>query len=62
MSHVAHGPRIAVVGGGIGGLAVAGFLRRAGLTATIHEQAPMLTEVGAGLLKRYDPTRAGYTS
>lgn len=45
-----HGPRIAVIGGGIGGLAAAAFLRRAGLTATVHEQAPALTEVGAGLV------------
>lgn len=42
--------RIAVVGGGIGGLAAAAFLRRAGLTATVHEQASALTEVGAGLV------------
>jgi len=45
-----HGPRIAIVGGGIGGLAAAAFLRRAGLTATVHEQAPALTAVGAGLV------------
>ena len=44
------GPRIAVVGGGIGGLAAGAFLRRAGLTATVYEQAPALTEVGAGLV------------
>ncbi|MEU6142694.1 FAD-dependent monooxygenase [Streptomyces sp. NPDC047081] len=46
----AHGPRIAIVGGGIGGLAVGAFLRRAGLTATVHEQAAALTEVGAGII------------
>ncbi|MFZ3555856.1 FAD-dependent monooxygenase [Streptomyces sp. BH055] len=45
-----HGPRIAIVGGGIGGLATAGFLRRAGLTATVYEQAPEIAEVGAGLI------------
>ncbi|MGC9539061.1 FAD-dependent monooxygenase [Streptomyces sp. UG1] len=50
MPDVAHGPRIAIVGGGIGGLAVAAFLRRAGLTATVYEQASALTEVGAGLI------------
>ncbi|GCB43860.1 FAD-dependent monooxygenase [Streptomyces sp. NL15-2K] len=44
------GPRIAVVGGGIGGLAAAAFLRRAGLSATVYEQAPALGEVGAGLV------------
>jgi salicylate hydroxylase len=41
---------IAVVGGGIGGLAAAAFLRRAGLAATVYEQAPALGEVGAGLV------------
>ncbi|MFG2791945.1 FAD-dependent monooxygenase [Streptomyces sp. NPDC048419] len=45
-----HGPRIAIIGGGIGGLAAAAFLRRAGLNATVHEQAPALSEVGAGLV------------
>ncbi|WP_327714534.1 FAD-dependent monooxygenase [Streptomyces sp. NBC_00490] len=44
------GPRIAIVGGGIGGLAAGAFLRRAGFTATVHEQASALTEVGAGLV------------
>src|ERR671915_261697 len=43
-------PRIAVVGGGIGGLAACAFLHRAGLAATVYEQAPQLTEVGAGLV------------
>jgi salicylate hydroxylase len=42
--------RIAVVGGGIGGLAAAGFLHRAGLSATVYEQAAELREVGAGLV------------
>ncbi len=41
---------IAVVGGGIAGLATAGFLRRAGLDATVYEQASWLTEVGAGIV------------
>jgi salicylate hydroxylase len=42
--------RVAVVGGGIGGLAAAAFLRRAGLEATVYEQTPGLGEVGAGLI------------
>jgi 2-polyprenyl-6-methoxyphenol hydroxylase-like FAD-dependent oxidoreductase len=42
--------RIAVVGGGIGGLAVAGFLHKAGLDVTVYEQAARITEVGAGLV------------
>lgn len=43
-------PTVAILGGGIGGLATAAFLRRAGLSATVYEQAPQLTEVGAGLV------------
>lgn len=43
-------PRIAIVGGGIGGLAAAAFLRRAGLDSTVYEQASALREVGAGLV------------
>jgi salicylate hydroxylase len=43
-------PRIAIVGGGIGGLATAAFLRREGLASTVYEQAARLTEVGAGLV------------
>jgi salicylate hydroxylase len=43
-------PRVAVVGGGIGGLAAAAFLHRAGIEATVYEQASALTEVGAGLV------------
>jgi 2-polyprenyl-6-methoxyphenol hydroxylase-like FAD-dependent oxidoreductase len=41
---------IIVVGGGIGGLAVALALRRAGLDAMVYEQARAIREVGAGLL------------
>jgi salicylate hydroxylase len=43
-------PRIAIVGGGIGGLAAAAFLHRAGLRCTVYEQAPELREVGAGIV------------
>lgn len=43
-------PRIAVLGGGIGGLAVAAFLHREGLSSAVYEQARRLTEVGAGLV------------
>ena len=41
---------IAIIGGGIGGLAAAAFLRRAGLRATVYEQAGRLGEVGAGVV------------
>ncbi|WP_327583706.1 FAD-dependent monooxygenase [Nonomuraea sp. NBC_00507] len=42
--------RIAILGGGIGGLAAGAFLRREGISATIYEQASQLKEVGAGLV------------
>ncbi len=42
--------RIAVVGGGIGGLAAASFLRRAGMDVTVYEQAAGIAEIGAGLV------------
>lgn len=42
--------RVAIVGGGLGGLAAALFLRKAGLEATVYEQAPQLREVGAGIV------------
>jgi salicylate hydroxylase len=41
--------RIAVVGGGIGGVAAANALLQRGLDVRIYEQAPALTEVGAGV-------------
>ena len=43
-------PRIAIVGGGIGGLAAAAFLHRRGLAVTVYEQAARLAEIGAGLV------------
>ena len=41
--------RVIVIGAGIGGLAAAIALRRAGLMVEVHEQAPELREVGAGI-------------
>lgn len=41
--------RVAVVGGGIGGLATGLALHRRGIDVTVYEQAPALGEVGAGV-------------
>ncbi len=41
--------RAVVVGGGIGGIAAAVALERAGIDVQVHEQAQQLTEVGAGV-------------
>jgi salicylate hydroxylase len=42
--------RIAIIGGGIGGIAAALFLQRVGIEATVYEQAPAPAEVGAGIV------------
>ncbi|TMJ26290.1 MAG: FAD-binding protein [Alphaproteobacteria bacterium] len=41
--------RIAVIGGGIGGLSAALHLLRAGFDVHVYEQAPAITEIGAGI-------------
>lgn len=41
--------RIAIIGGGIGGLSAALALTKAGFSVQVFEQAPELTEVGAGI-------------
>lgn len=41
--------RVAIIGGGIGGLAAANALRQQHIDAHVYEQAPALTEVGAGI-------------
>ena len=43
------GPRVVVIGGGIGGLTAAVAFARRGIRAEIYEQAPELREVGAGV-------------
>jgi 2-polyprenyl-6-methoxyphenol hydroxylase-like FAD-dependent oxidoreductase len=43
------GPKIAIIGGGLGGLTAAVALARKGLAAEVYEQAPALEEVGAGV-------------
>jgi salicylate hydroxylase len=42
-------PRIAIIGGGIGGLSAALALYRRGIEVAVYEQSPQLSEVGAGL-------------
>lgn len=42
-------PVIAIVGAGIGGLALAGFLDRQGFEVTLYEQAQRFERVGAGI-------------
>jgi len=46
---------IAVVGAGIGGLAVAALLKRAGYDVQVYEQARRFERVGAGI--QMTPTR-----
>jgi len=46
---MARAPRIAIVGGGIGGLAAALALERRGAEVIVAEQSPELSEIGAGL-------------
>lgn len=41
--------KIVVIGGGIGGLAAALQLLKAGLDVQVYEQAPRITEIGAGI-------------
>ena len=42
-------PSFAIIGAGIGGLALAGFLSRAGIRVTIYEQAGAFQRIGAGI-------------
>jgi salicylate hydroxylase len=52
-----RGISIAVIGGGIGGLAAALSLLRAGLDVHVYEQAPEAREVGAGIQVSPNATR-----
>lgn len=49
--------QIAVVGAGLGGLTVAGFLQRAGFAVTIYEQAPTFSRIGAGIILSANATK-----
>ena len=42
-------PKVLIAGAGIGGLATASCLMKAGYDVEIHEQAPVLSEIGAGI-------------
>jgi len=41
--------RVAIIGGGIGGLSAALHLLKAGFDVEVYEQAPRITEIGAGI-------------
>ena len=41
--------RVAIIGGGIGGLSAALHLLQAGLDVQVYEQAPRIGEIGAGI-------------
>src|SRR5688500_9321443 len=51
---------VAVIGGGIGGLAAALALLKRGIDVEVHEQAPELKEVGAGIQISSNGTRVLY--
>ena len=48
---------IGIIGGGIGGVAAALALHRAGIDAAVYERAPALREVGAGMMLWPNATR-----
>ncbi|MGA2714443.1 MAG: FAD-dependent monooxygenase [Bryobacteraceae bacterium] len=52
-----HTLSIGIIGGGIGGVAAAVALHRAGIQATVYERAPELREVGAGMMLWPNATR-----
>ena len=49
--------RIAVVGGGLAGLAVAGFLQRDGFSVTVYEQSEAFSRIGAGIILSANASR-----
>src|SRR4051794_439248 len=49
--------RVAIIGGGIGGLSLGLALRERGMTADVFEQAPELTEIGAAIALSANATR-----
>ncbi len=57
MKNGLQAPRIAIIGGGIGGLTLALALRQRGLRANIFEQAAELAEIGAAVALSANATR-----
>ena len=55
MAH--HSISVGIIGGGIGGVAAAVALHRAGIEATVYERAEELREVGAGMMLWPNATR-----
>src|SRR5215212_3447907 len=53
-------PRVLIAGGGIGGLTAALALLKNGIDVDVFEQAPELTEVGAGVQLAANGTRVLY--
>jgi 6-hydroxynicotinate 3-monooxygenase len=51
------GKRIAVVGAGLGGLTVTGFLQRSGFSVRVYEQAPTFSRIGAGIILTANATK-----
>jgi 2-polyprenyl-6-methoxyphenol hydroxylase-like FAD-dependent oxidoreductase len=49
--------RIAIIGGGSGGLTLAVALRQRGIAADVYEQSPELTEIGAAVALSANSTR-----
>ena len=52
--------RIAIVGGGIGGLATALAMTQAGFAVTVHERSAQLVDHGAGITLAPNATRVLY--
>ncbi len=52
-----HTINVGIIGGGIGGVAAAVALHRAGIEATVYERAEALREVGAGMMLWPNATR-----
>ncbi len=49
--------RIAIVGGGLGGLTAAILLQRLGYKPVVYEQAPQIARIGAGINLYANTTR-----